>query len=169
MTTTQASAVIGYLVSTCEASASLGQASPQVYVFDGPQPSRALSGVQRALWIGSNPASDTEAGVTATQEFAGMDMGLKRNEAGEVVCAAQCWSGDTAIAIQRDGADAIVAAVELLLRGTPRSGGPGDTSMGGLVLWSQVSGPFEWYQRQQPNGASVLCVFRVSYRARLVT
>jgi hypothetical protein len=41
--------------------------------------------------------------------------------------------------------------------------------MGGLVLWSQVTGPFTWYQAQLDSGASAMCVFRVSYRARLVT
>jgi len=42
--TSQVPAVTDYLVAAAEASPVLGGASPQVYVFDGPQASGALSG-----------------------------------------------------------------------------------------------------------------------------
>ena len=167
--TSQVPAVTDYLVAAAEASPVLGGASPQVYVFDGPQASGALSGVERALWFGWNPASAGEPAATADQDFAFIDSGRTRDEDGVIDCTAQHWSGDSTIQIHRDGCAAIVAGVELLLRGTPAAGGPGDASMGGLVLWSGVSGPFEWYPAQVPNGAQVRCVFRISYRARLTT
>jgi hypothetical protein len=168
-TTTLIPAVTDYLTAQAQASSVLGGASPQVYVFDGPQPSKALSGVERALWIGWDPASEGQPAAGATQDFAFLDSGRTRDEDGEITCTAQHWSGDTTVKVHRDGCAAIVAGVELLLRGTPAAGGPGDASMGGLVLWSGVTGPYEWYPAQVPNGAQVLCVFKIAYRARLVT
>lgn len=164
--TTQVTAVTDYLVAQCQASTSLGAASPAVYVFDGPQPSRALSGVERALWIGHNPAADGIPAATIAADWPNLDQARTLDEDGEIVCAAQHWSGETAIKTHRDGAAAIAGAVELLLRGTPAASGPGDTQMGGLVFWSRVSAG-EWYAEQRPNGASVLCVFKVIYQARL--
>jgi hypothetical protein len=168
-TTSLVPEVIDYLFATATASASLGAASPQVYVFDGPQPSRALSGVQRALWIGHDPAAEGEPAATATQDWPNLDQARTLDEDGEITCAAQHWSGDTTVKVHRDGCNAIIAAVQLMLRGTTISGGPGDTQMGGLVFWSSVAGPYQWYPAQATNGAAVLCVFKIVYRARLVS
>jgi len=169
-TTTQVPAVTDYLVAAAKASTALGRARPKpVHVFDGPNPSKTLSGLSRALWIGFNPANQGEPAATASQDFAFLDAGRTRDEDGVIDCAAQFWSGDTTVKTARDGCDAIVAAVELLLRGTPQTGGPGDASMGGLALWSGVTGPFDWHPAQVTKGAVVLCVFRIAYRARLVT
>jgi hypothetical protein len=167
-TTSQVPAVTDWLVSACKASASLGQASPQVYVFDGPQPPAATQSLQRALWIGCSPLQPDAVAATAVQAWPLMDKARTRDEDGDITCAAQHWSGDTTVKVHRDGAAAIVAAVELLLRGDGRTG-PGDATMGGLVLWSSVDGPYEWAPRQIAGGVAVLVTFKVAYRARLVT
>jgi hypothetical protein len=165
-TTSQIPAVTDWLVTAAQASASLSGVS----VFDGPQPVSTWQTLEQVLFIGSDPANLTEATGEADQTFAtAFDQGRNRDEDGAIVCAAQHWSGDTTMKTHRDGAAAIVAGVELLLRGTPQTGGPGDASMGGLVLWSQVQGPYQWYQRQVSTGALVLITFRVTYRARLTT
>ena len=164
-TTSQIPAVTDYLVAAAQASL-----SPGVTVFDGPQPVYAWQAIEQVLFIGADPMSLTEATAEAEQRFAtALDSGRLRDEDGSIVCAAQHWSGDPAVKTHRDGAAAIVAGVELLLRGTPRTGAPGDASMGGLCLWSGVDGPYQWYPRQVTNGAAVMVVFRVTYRARLTT
>jgi len=161
-TTTAVPAVTDYLVTAAAA------ALPGVRVFDGPQPVKAVQAIEQALWIGCDPANLADVAAGATQDWPVSDFGRTKDEDGYIVCAAQSWSGSTVIKTQRDRADAIIAAVELLLRGTPQQGGPGDASMGGLVLWSGVNGPYEWYPHQADGGARVLVVFRVAYRARLV-
>jgi hypothetical protein len=162
--------VTDWLVQAAEASTLLG-ANPTapVSVFDGPQPPASTQDLERVLWIGANPASLTEAGADADQDWPVMDHARTRDEDGAVECAAQHWSGDTANKTHRDGAAAIVAGVELLLRGDTLTGGPGDASMGGLVMWSGVSGPYAWYPRQVASGALMLVTFRITYRARLTT
>jgi len=164
-TTSQVPAVTDYLVATAQAWPSLDG----VLVVDGPQTPVATQDMQQVLWIGANPAELTGTSAEADQNWPVMDSARTRDENGTITCAAQHWSGDTTIKTHRDGAAAIVAAVELMLRGTPRVGGPGDASMGGLVMWSGVAGPYEWYPRQVANGALMLTVFRITYRARLTT
>jgi hypothetical protein len=168
-TTSQVPAVTDWLFAAAQASASLGAASPQVYVFDGPQPPAATQSLERVLWIGADPANPGDAAAEADQDWPVMDHARTRGENGVITCAAQHWSGDTTVKTHRDGAAAIVAAVELLLRGDTLTGGPGDASMGGLVQWSGVAGPYQWYPRQVAGGTAMLVVFRVTYRARLVT
>ena len=139
-------------------------------VFDGPHVTDSqLDGRNQKLWVGWDPMASGAPVAEADQDFAGLDMALKRNELGWVTLAAEDSSGDVAMAGHRTSVKSMIGAVELLLRGTPRSNGPGDSSMGGLVLWSHVTGPFTWYQVQLDSGASAFCSFRVSYSARLVT
>lgn len=163
-TTTAVPAVTDYLVTA--ATAALTPSG--VKVFDGPQPGKAVQAIEQVLWIGIDPANLADVAAEASQDWPVSDFGRTKDEDGSIVCAAQHWSGSTVIKTHRDGADAIVAGLELLLRGAPQGGGPGDGSMGGLVLWSGVNGPFQWYPRQAPDGAAVLVVFRVIYKARLV-
>ena len=61
---------------------------------------------------------------------------------------------------------AIVEAVAQLLKGDATTSGPGDTSMGGLLFWSRVSAT-SWQQAQRSDGATVICVFRITYKARI--
>ena len=142
---------------------------PAVTVFDGPNPTADSMAAASHLWIGWNPQAAEATGAAADQDFAFLDYARTRDERGTITCAAENWSGSTVVKIQRDATAAIVAQVELMLRGTPGTGGPGDASMGGLCMWSQVTGPYEWYPRQNDDGSAVLCVFTVSYYARLTT
>lgn len=163
--TSQIPAVTDYLVAAANAAL-----APAVTVFDGPQPVSIWQAMEQVLFIGADPANLAEATGEADQQFAtAFDQGRNRDEDGAIVCAAQHWSGDSGIKVHRDGVAAIVAAVEVLLRGLPQTGGPGDASMGGLCLWSGVTGPFAWYPSQRSSGAAVLVTFRVTYRARLTT
>jgi hypothetical protein len=166
-TTSQVPAVLDYLVTA--ATAALAATDPKAQVFDGPNPSKTLSGVERALWVGWNRQSQAEPASVATQDFAFIDSGRTRDEDGVIDMTARSWSGGAAVKAQRDICAQLVAAVELLLRGTPQAGGPGDASMGGLCLWSGVTGPFDWYPEQITGGVAVACVFRIAYRARLMT
>lgn len=167
-TTSQVPAVIDWLVSASQSSPLLGAASPQVHVFDGPQPPAATQSLERVLWIGADAASPDQALGDSVQSWPVLDHARTKDEDGTITCSAQHWSGDTSVKMHRDGAASIMGAVELLLRGEPDAGGPGDASMGGLVLWSGVD-QAEWYPRQVAGGSAVLVVFRIIYRARLVT
>jgi hypothetical protein len=163
--TSKIPAVTDYLVQTAKAWPSLEGVS----VFDGPQPSLNTQSLPLALWIGANAAQPGSATATAQQAWPLIDEGRTRDEDGDITCSAQHWSGDPSNKVHRDGVAAIVGAVELLLRGIPAAGGPGDLTMGGLVMWSSVDGPFEWTPRQVAGGTACLVTFTVSFRARLTT
>jgi hypothetical protein len=166
--TSQVPAVTDWLVSAAQASTLLGAATAPVSVFDGPQVPVKVQEIEQVLWIGANPASLGEATAEADQTWPVIDHARTRDEDGGIICAAQHWSGLTDIKTHRDGAAAIVAGVELLLRGDGTTG-PGDTTMGGLVLWSGVAGPYSWWPRQVASGALMLVTFHVTYKARLTT
>jgi hypothetical protein len=38
--------------------------------------------------------------------------------------------------------------------------------MGGLLFWSRIS-ETSWQQAQRSDGAAVICVFKIAYRARI--
>jgi hypothetical protein len=159
--------VTDWLVNAAQQSSSLGAASPQVYVFDGPQPSKNTQSLERVLWIGDDPTTDGTMTGESVQSWPVLDKARTKDEDGTITCAAQHWSGDTTVKTHRDGAAAILAGVELLLRGDGRTG-PGDATMGGLVFWSSVDAA-RWYPRQIAGGTAMLVVFDITYRARLVT
>lgn len=166
-TTTQVPAVIDWLLSAAQASAQLGAASPAVQVHDGPVLTDDELAEQLNLWIGWDQVNGTAEGMSASQAWPVLDHARTRDEDGTVTCTADAWTGSTTSRKARDACDQIVAGVELLLRGDG-STGPGDATMGGLVFWSAVD-EFTWYPRQSADGAGCACVFKVSYRARLVT
>lgn len=169
-TTDLVSDVTGYLAAQCAAAAVTGGALAGVSVFDGPQPSAAALSLEQVLWVGHNPMQTGEEFAEAEQTFAFVgDQGDTRDETGWVALAAKHWTGDTTMSVHRDGCKAIVGAVEMMLRGRPQTGGPGDFTLGGLVFWAQVSGPFIWWQQLVDNGAEAYCAFRISYRGRVTT
>src|SRR5262249_17518046 len=177
--------VIGYLVEQAQASPYLGQATPAVPVLDGP-PTTAdpltvnPGGVSPYLWIASagSPAfysRHLEAGAPSPQGSAFLDQARTRDDQIDIPCAAECGSGDGNIAAARGtggldggGAFGVMAAVEVMLRGSPPAG-PGDASMGGLVAWSEVTGPISYSTVQKQSGAWVLVTFRVTAFVRLTS
>lgn len=167
-TTSQVPAVTDWLFSAAQSSPLLGADSPQVYVFDGPQAPAATQSLERVLWIGADPANTNAMSAESVQAWPVMDHARTKDEDGTITCAAQHWDGSSNKE-NRDGAAAIVGGVELLLRGDTLTDSPGDASMGGLVMWSAVEGPFEWYPRKIGGGTAVLVVFRITFRARLTT
>jgi len=136
-------------------------------VFDGPQPPAATQALNQVLWIGADAPNPDAVFADAAQSWAVLDHARTKDEDGTVTCSAQHWSGDPSVKVHRDGAKAIVAGVEQLLRGDG-STGPGDATMGRLVLWSGVD-VGRWETRQLAGGVAVLVTFTVIYRARLVT
>jgi hypothetical protein len=158
--------VLDYLVATATASAALGQATPPVTVIDGPQVTDGILIEQPILWIGHDPLNPGEVAATSALDWPVLDHARTADEDGEVTCTARYWSGDTTVKPNRDGCAAIVGAVAGLLKGDATTSGPGDTSMGGLVFWSRVS-ETSWSQAQRSDGAAVVCVFKIMYRARI--
>jgi hypothetical protein len=160
--------VINYLVTQCGQNTALGAAplSP-VLIIDGPSVNReqVVTSPMR-LWIGWDAESGVAEGASAVQKFAFVGTsGGYRDEDGVIICTAEAWTGDTTPGVARGQCKAIVGAVEVMLRGAPTTG-PGDSSMGGLVQWSQVE-RLRWPQSQAADGSSAMCIFDVTYFARL--
>lgn len=166
-TTSQVPAVIDYLVAAAKASPLLGAASPPVSVFDGVQPPAVTQALNQVLWVGADPTQPDGVFADGTQSWPVLDNARTKDEDGTVTCSAQHWSGDPSVKVHRDGAAAIVAGVETLLRGNGATG-PGDATMGRLVLWSGTD-VGRWETRQLAGGVAVLVVFTVVFRARLIT
>lgn len=157
--------VLDYLVTQAQASAALSALGVQVY--DGPQPAGTTSGVEQALWIGHNPKAESEPAGSADQGFAFLDHARTKDESGEITCAAKHWTGDTDFSVHRAGCKQILAVLELMLRGD-NTIGPGDSTMGGLVQWSEFAAA-AWWQTLIDGGAEALCVVKISYFARLTS
>lgn len=85
-----------------------------------------------------------------------------RDEQGEITCVALSWNGDgpEGAKAARDGAYAISAAVETLLRANPSLGVDG-------LLWTGFGSSSQLSQAQGSAGASALLVFRINFRARV--
>jgi hypothetical protein len=177
--TEQIPAVITYLLEESASSPLLGAASPPVIILDGPPPTDdqlAMNpdGLTQRLWIGAEGMAvrgEPSDAASGEQGFAFLDQARTRNDQFEILCAAEAGSGDGVMAEARNGAFAVMAAVELLLRGSPGTSpaSPGDASMGGLVYWSEVIGPVGLVQQQTQNGAWARVGFRVSAFTRLTS
>lgn len=172
--TDQTGAVIDYLVAQCQASPSLGAANPPVIVFDGPTLTSTQLVAPNRIWVGADgPATagvPTES-ATFDEAFAFIDKARTRDNTIDVAMAVENWNGDPsqpAVKTCRDTAFGLMAAVETLLRGSPDTG-PGDSSMGGLVLWSEVKGPGAVVTARNSSGVSVLVRFRVTAFTRLTS
>jgi hypothetical protein len=133
----------------------------------------APSGLTLRLWIGSTGYNETglDAAASSSQGFSFIDQARTRDDDINVACAAEGISGDTSMAAARAGAFTVMAAVELLLRGSPGTtpASPGDATMGGLVYWSEVTGPVDLLQEQASQGAIALVRFRVTAFTRLTS
>jgi hypothetical protein len=178
-TTDYTARVIAYLLAQATASTSLGGLAPDpVTIIDG-QPATAdvlvanPDGLTQRLWIGGpgDVLGRLADAAGSDQGFAFLDQARTRDNQIDVQCAAEAISGDTVMANARNGAYAVMAAVELMLRGSLNTSpaSPGDSSMGGLVRWSEVTGPIELSQGQIDQGALALLKFRVSAFVRLTS
>ncbi|MDH6111919.1 hypothetical protein P3T36_006898 [Kitasatospora sp. MAP12-15] len=159
MSTSSIGAAVDYLVTAC--TTALGTTA---HVFDGPPVGDTQLQLDDRIWIGYSPVSPDLPAATGDQQFAALGA-RSREETVAIVCAVEHFSGTTAMRLLRDGAFALLATVETLLRGT--GGNPGDCTLGGAVLFAQLSGGIEVHQAQTPAGASVLIQFHVQCRARL--
>jgi len=162
--TSQLGAAIGYLVTAATA------AFPApMQVVEGPMLSDTQLTPTARIWIGADPTSEGEA-ATAEQEFATIVQARSRNETGEIVCCVEYWTGnaDNPAAQVRAGAFGLLATFELLLRGSPTTG-PGDTTMGGAVKWSQIAGGLTFSYDSDDAGMIGRIVFHVQYMQRLTT
>jgi hypothetical protein len=152
ITTSSIGAAIDYLVTA------VTTAMPTATVFDGPPVTDTQLTFDDRVWIGYSPLDPQLPAAAGGQDPRGLGA-RRRDEDFAIVCAVEHWSGDTTMQPLRDGAFTLLAAVETLLRGT--GGAPGDTTLGGTVLWSGIGGGLEVYQAQTANGASVMIQFHI--------
>ena len=171
--------VISYLLSAAASNVSLGAAPVPVTVIDGQPATQDVlavneTGLTQRLWIGSDGYAGPGALVAAAeshQGFSFLDRARTRDDDITIMCAGEAVAGDGVMAEARAAAFAVVAAVELMLRGSPGTtpASPGDATMGGLVYWSEVTGPVELHQEQGDTGAIALVKFRVTAFVRLTS
>jgi hypothetical protein len=79
-----------------------------------------------------------------------------------VTCIAMSWNGDADLSAARAAAKATTVAVENHLRADPNLGG----SVDGL-MWVGYGTRTELIQLQATDGACVMCVFDVAFKARI--
>jgi hypothetical protein len=134
-------------------------ALPSTLVFDGigvtDDPGDFLMiGVEDPDIEGAAFSADTK------QDWAAVGTGAPRDEQGDITCVALSWNGDGNPKAARDGAYAIAAAVEDLLRANASLGVSG-------LLWTSFGTSSQLSQAQGEGGASALLVFRINFRARI--
>lgn len=158
--TSRIPALIDYLFNLFTGAATLGQATPPVTVFDGPQTTELDPPL--ALYIGlpdpDNPAAETAAGFT--QEWAALGR-LGRNETITIHCCAQAWSGADDVRTVRLAVTGITSAVEVLLQADT-------TQFGGNVLYPMpgfASGSLS--QNNTDRGAIARIPFDLIFRSRI--
>jgi hypothetical protein len=114
------------------------------------------------LMVGvEDPDSDRATSAEAKQEWAGLGARM-RYEEGTVTCIAMSWNGDADLSAARAAAKATTVAVENHLRADPNLGG----SVDGL-MWVGYGTRTELIQLQATDGACVMCVFDVAFKARI--
>ena len=172
MTTTSAIGnAIAALVAAVNAAVAAGSFGKDVAVFEGFYIADSELTLQSRIWIGYDPINPANPAAEGTQEFAALNQARSRNETFSIVCAVESWTGnaDNATATVRANVFALLAQFELLLRGTAASAGPGDTTLGGKVLWSQVTGPIIFDYVGDDSGVLGQLSFHVACAARLTT
>jgi hypothetical protein len=152
--------LIDYLVGLFQNAATLGQASPAVTIFDGPQTTDLDPPL--ALYVGlpdpDNPAAETAADFTQTWAALGR---LGRNETITVHCCAQAWSGVDDVRTVRLAVTGITSAVEVLMQAD-------STQFGGNVLFPApgfASGSLS--QNNTDRGAIARIPFDLTFRSRI--
>jgi hypothetical protein len=114
------------------------------------------------LMVGvEDPDGDRATSAEGRQDWAGLGA-RARDEEGTITCVAMSWNGDASLSDARADAKAITAAVEDHLRADPNLGGivPG-------LLWIGYGTRTQLIQIQATDGACVMCVFDVAFKARI--
>lgn len=172
MTTSAGAAVLDYLFTTISQKITPTDGSLQVYVSDGPPVTADAQAFSQRIAVGHNVADPAAQAVESEQDFAALNQARSRYEVLTVTLSAETWTGDTsAVKTCRDNLYSLVGQVELLLRGSPTATGgpgPGDASLGGAVMYSQILRT-QYHQAQDENGFSALMIFDIQAKARLVT
>jgi len=137
-----------------------------IQVVDGPVVTDTMETATSRIWVGADPDNPDAPAAEGDQEFAALGA-RSRNETFAIVNTVDFWSGNTVAAPVRAGAFALLRTFELLIRGT--NGNPGDTRMGGAVLWSQIAGDVAYHQIDSSDGLIGRIVFHVSCMARLTS
>lgn len=162
-TTTRVPAVLAYLVTTFQAAATIGQATPPVNVIDGPNVTADPGNV--ALWVGCediDPATVMPVAARSTESRGNLsDMGgLTRNEAISVPCVIQAQSASDDVPSLRATAAAVMAAVDTLIRG--------DRTLGGnVILTTPGVNTAEWQQGPSTRGMAVRLLFTIDAEAQI--
>lgn len=169
--------VISYLLAATAAQTILP--SPPLVIIDGQPATQDVlvtnpAGLTQRLWIGSDgyvTSGDMAEAASSQQGFTFLDNARTRDDQIDIAMAGEAVSGDMTMATARNGAFAVMAMVETLLRGSPGTipASPGDATMGALVAWSEVVGPIELTEGQKTGGSVALVKFRVSAFLRLTS
>jgi hypothetical protein len=168
--TSSIGAAIDYLAATAATvyAAYAAANSLTIEVFDGPPTTVSVDVIQSRVYVGFDPDNPELPVVVGDQEFA--TLGARtRDERYAIACCVQYWSGDQGnVKTVRDGAFALLAQFETMLRGTPLNG-PGDCTLGRAVLFSQIAGGIDYSQLAGSAGLIGQINFHVSCRSRLTS
>ncbi|MGW2203417.1 hypothetical protein [Streptomyces sp. NPDC001774] len=129
-----------------------------VRVIDGPEPVNLTE--RQRIYIGWQPSA--ESAVSLVQDFNAAGA-RTRDEDFVIVGYVEARGGDKNMAIRRNQAFAILAAVEDALRATDLA--PETPTLNGTVLWAHLT-TGDLFQ-QQTEGAIAGINFAVSCRARI--
>lgn len=110
-----------------------------------------------AVIIGNQPGKDDGAAGMISQEYHELGVGAKRNETGEIRCAAMSQTGDDTLSVVRSNVLATVATVEAALR-TSINLGLAD------LLYVEVR-VGEMFQGATTRGVFAECRFTIAYTA----
>lgn len=134
-------------------------AMPSVVVYDGYPDSEDLP--QQFVVVGvPNPYDETAATSATTQQSWAHANNTARNEQGDVFCVASVTDGSNNARAARTGLQAIVGAVENLLRTDYSLGVP-------TLLWTSYGVSTDLIQDQTKQGASAQLTFSIFFRARI--
>jgi hypothetical protein len=159
--------MVGWLVDTFTADATLGAAPTPVAIFCGP----VLSGTfpPLALYVATDDpyalaVGGTITGATSNQQWVGQGGAQKRSEPLSIYCTAEAWSGDPGTRGALVAVYGIVAAVEDILRTTARTtvGGP---TANILEVTGSTGHTLQWVPG--PNGLAAHVKFRIDVTARI--
>lgn len=164
MITSRIPAAIDYLVTTFQAAATLGLATPPVTVLDGTVVTADAGPL--ALWVGTgdiNPSSGAPQSASSRQAW---QPGMGRTNRAEqitIYCTAQASSGSDDVRTLRVAAAAIVAAAEALVSADPSLGGTLPGCKDAVVATA------DWRQGPTPRGMGVQVMFTIDASAIVST